>query len=73
VCSGDVSLVLARRRGARLVALRAATSLGRWWIARGRRRDARRVLAAVCRSVTERDGVDVEAARALLAEASARR
>jgi predicted ATPase len=66
------AMATARRRGAKLLELRAATSLARSWMARGRRGDARRVLAAVCRSFPDPDGVDVATARAVLAQASVR-
>ena len=61
------ALAIARRRGARLLELRVATSLARRWIGRAQRAKARRLLTGVCSTFTEGAGTgDLEAARALL-------
>jgi predicted ATPase len=66
------ALAIARRRGARLLELRVATSLARRWIGRGQRAKARRLLGGIRGSFTEGAGTgDLEAARALLGEEGA--
>ena len=61
------ALAIARRRGARLLELRVATSFARRWIGRAQRAKARRLLTGVCSTFTEGAGTgDLEAARALL-------
>jgi DNA-binding winged helix-turn-helix (wHTH) protein/tetratricopeptide (TPR) repeat protein len=58
----------ARRRAARSLELRAATSLARLWQARGERERARRLLEPPCRPFAEGgDTADLKAARRLLA------
>jgi class 3 adenylate cyclase/predicted ATPase len=58
---------LARRRESLTLELRAATSLARAWIARGRRAEARRLLGEIHGRVTEGlDTPDLRTARALL-------
>jgi DNA-binding winged helix-turn-helix (wHTH) protein/tetratricopeptide (TPR) repeat protein len=62
------AILLARRRSARSLELRAATSLARLWQSRGESPQARRLLAPLCRWFTEgADTADLEAARQLLA------
>jgi adenylate cyclase len=61
------ALTLARRQGAKLWELRAATSLARLWQAQGKATDARHVLAATYNWFTEGfDAPDVIAAKQLL-------
>jgi predicted ATPase len=59
----------ARGRGARLIELRAATSLARLWSEQGRRAQAHELLAPIYGGFTEGfDTADLKEARALLAE-----
>jgi hypothetical protein len=61
-------LEIARRRSARSLELRAATSLARLWQARGESARARRLLARRCRWFAEgADTADLTSARRLLA------
>jgi predicted ATPase len=63
------ALAITRRRGARLLELRVATSIARRWIGRGQRAKARRLLNGIRGTFTEGAGTgDLEAARALLGE-----
>ena len=67
-CFG-AALECATRQHALPWALRAATSLARFWAGRGRRREARQVLEAVrCRFTEGFDTADLQAAAALLEE-----
>jgi predicted ATPase len=67
-CFG-AALEWATRQHALPWALRAATSLARFWAGRGRRREARQVLEAVrCRFTEGFDTADLQAAAALLEE-----
>jgi len=63
------SLSRARQQGARLLELRAATSLARLWGEQGRRTEARDLLAPVYGSFTEGfDTADLKEATKLLSE-----
>src|SRR5262249_61891332 len=63
------ALAIARRRGAKLLELRIATSLARRWIRGGQRAKARRLLSGLRRTFTEGAGTrHLQAARALLGE-----
>ena len=65
------SLEISRRQRARSIELRAATDLARLWSGRGRRAEARDLLAAVYDGFTEGfETADLKAARALLDELS---
>ena len=58
---------IARGQGARLLELRAATSLGRLWAERGDRGEARALLSAIVGGFTEGfDAIDLTDARSLL-------
>lgn len=68
----ETALDLARRRGALVYELRAATSLAASWRSRGRTSDARALLASVYDRFSEGfDTADLRAARTLLDECSA--
>ncbi len=68
------ALEVARRQSARFFELRAATSLARWWRGRGKRNEARELLAPVRGWFTEGfDTADLKDARRLLDELAAER
>ncbi len=63
------ALAFAQGQGARLFALKAASSLARLWVSQGKPRAALELLAPVANDMTEGHGLrDVSIARALLAE-----
>jgi class 3 adenylate cyclase/tetratricopeptide (TPR) repeat protein len=65
--SFNQALVVARRQNARFWELRAATDLARLWHDQGKQREARDLLAPVCRHFSERlDTPDLRAAKTLL-------
>jgi predicted ATPase len=65
----QTALAVARDQQARSLELRAATSLARLWAERGERRQARDLLAGICRWFTEGfDTLDVQEAQALLSD-----
>jgi len=69
----EEALCVARRQQARAYELRAATSLARFWRDRGRRKEARELIAPVYGSFTEGfDTRDLREAKALLDDLAAR-
>jgi DNA-binding winged helix-turn-helix (wHTH) protein len=66
--SFEQALERARASQAKSLELRAATSLARAWLARGRAADARRLLEPLCGWFGAATGADLDEARALLAE-----
>ena len=63
------AITIAGRQGAKLLELRAATSLARLWCEQGQSNKARELLAPICAWFTEGfDTADLTQARALLEE-----